>query len=222
MAADEDRKMLSRFVYDEIRARILDGRLVAGEPVRERELATELAVSRVPIREAMPWLELSGLVVLSPRRPAVVTTITRRDVDELYDIRSALEPLVARRAAAQVAGGADPTALTTIVAEAASALVRDDLLAVHRANGRIHGAIESLADNRLFVSTMGPLNERSNRLNVANIHSDPTRRHTEHVALAEAITHGDTELASSIAHAHVEWGRARTIETLAQVPGFTH
>jgi DNA-binding GntR family transcriptional regulator len=213
-------KTLSRSVYEELRARILDGRLPAGEPIRERDLAAELSVSRVPIREALPWLELAGLVSLSPRRTAVVTRVTRRDVDELYDIRSALEPLVAGKAAAAVAAGGDVSPLTSVIAAAADALAAGDLQLFHVESGRVHGAIEALSGNRLFVSTMGPLNERSNRLNVANIPTDPHIRHDEHARLAAAIAAGDIRLSESIAHAHVEWGRRRTIGVLAGVPGF--
>lgn len=214
-------KTMSQSVYEELRHRILDGRLPAGEPIRERDLAAELAVSRVPIREALPWLELAGLVTVRPRSTAVVTIITRRDVDELYDIRSALEPLVARTAAEAVSRGADSSALTAVVDAATAALAAGDLEAFHSESGRIHGAIEAIAGNRLLVTTMQPLDERSNRLNIANIRSEPEVRHDEHVRLSEAVSAGDAALASSIAYAHVEWGRRRTIATLAEVPGFT-
>lgn len=211
---------LSRRVFDEIRARILDGRIPAGEPLRERDLSAELDVSRVPIREALPMLEAAGLVALSPRRPAVVTMVTRSGVDELYDLRSALEPLAARKAASAVAVGADVSALVGAVTRAGDALDAGDLPSFHRESGGIHAAIESLADNRLFVVIMEPLRERSNRLNVANMERDPSVRHNEHVSLVDAIAEGNSELAAAVAYSHVEWGRQRTFETLSSVPGF--
>lgn len=211
---------LSRRVFDEIRARILDGRIPAGEPLRERDLGSELDVSRVPIREALPMLEAAGLVTLSPRRPAVVTMVTRSGVDELYDIRSALEPLVARMAASAVLAGADASPLVDAVNRAGAALDAGDLMSFHVASGGVHAGIEALADNKLFVVIMEPLRERSNRLNVANIERDPSKRHGEHVALVDAIAEGDAELAGAVAYSHVEWGRRRTFETLSSVPGF--
>ena len=213
-------RTLSQAVYEELRARILDGRLPAGEPIRERDLAAELQVSRVPIREALGPLELAGLISVSPRRTAVVTTVTRRDVDELYDIRSALEPLVARTAAAAIRTGEDPTPLLAVVEAAGAALDAGDLASFHLESGRVHGAIEALAGNRLFITTMGPLNERSNRLNVANAKSEPDIRHDEHVRLVDAVATGNVRLAESAAHSHVEWGRRRTLATLSSVPGF--
>lgn len=211
---------LSRRVFDEIRARILDGRIPAGEPLRERDLSAELDVSRVPIREALPMLEAAGLVTLSPRRPAVVTMVTRSGVDELYDIRSALEPLVARKAAAAVSAGADPSSLVGAVSRAGEALAAGNLELFHHASGGVHSGIEALSDNKLFVVIMEPLRERSNRLNVANIERDPSKRHGEHVSLVNAIAEGNIELAAAVAYSHVEWGRQRTFETLSSVPGF--
>ncbi|OZF48839.1 hypothetical protein CH293_18220 [Rhodococcus sp. 14-2470-1b] len=211
---------LSRRVFDEIRARILDGRIPAGEPLRERDLSAELDVSRVPIREALPMLEAAGLVALSPRRPAVVTMVTRSGVNELYDLRSALEPLAARKAASAVAVGADASALVDAVTRAGDALHAGDLPSFHRESGGVHATIESLADNRLFVVIMEPLRERSNRLNVANMERDPSIRHREHVSLVDAIAEGNPELAAAVAYSHVEWGRQRTFETLSSVPGF--
>lgn len=214
------RPSLSRRVFEDIRARILDGRLPAGEPLPERDLSAELDVSRVPIREALPLLEAAGLVMLSPRRPAVVTMVTRSGVDELYDIRSALEPLVARKAASAVASGAAASALVEAVTRAGEALQSGDLALFHQASGKVHAEIEALSDNRLFVVIMEPLRERSNRLNVANMQRDPSKRHAEHVALVDAIADGATELAAAVAYSHVEWGRQRTFETLSSVPGF--
>lgn len=190
MASTEGRESLSRSVFDAIRTRILDGRLRPGETLSERNLGTELQVSRVPIREALPLLEAAGLVTLSPRRPAVVTGVTRSSVDELYDIRSALEPLVARRAASAVAAGADSSSLVDAVSRAGAALDRGDLLEFHHASSGVHSGIEALSANRLFPVIMEPLRERSNRLNMANLERDPSLRHGEHVSLVDAIAKG--------------------------------
>ncbi|MFZ3393144.1 GntR family transcriptional regulator [Rhodococcus sp. 7Tela_A2] len=220
MTAMNGHSNLSRWVFEEIRDRINDGRLAAGESLSERDLGAELQVSRVPIREALPMLEAAGLVSLSPRRPAVVTRVSRSGVNQLYDIRSALEPLAARRAAAAVASGKSPERLSAALRAAAGALASGALGDFHTQSGAVHAEIEQLCENDLLGVLMDPLRERSTRLNVANIHQDPQARHAEHVSLVEAIVQGDIELASSLAHAHVEWGRRRTFETLSSVPGF--
>ena len=211
---------LVSWVYGELRARILDGQLEAGSVVRERELCAELDVSRVPIREALPRLEAAGLVLLQPRRPAVVTAVTRSGVDELYDIRAVLEPLAAAKAGDAVRAGADPHALIEVVDRAGAALERHDMEGFHRASGEVHAAVEGLAGGALYPAVMDPLRERSNRLNVANMAAHPAERHREHLQLVEAIVHGRPEVARAIAFTHVEFGRMRVLETLHSVPGY--
>ncbi len=211
---------LSRYVLDELRARINDGRLPVGTALNEREIAAELDVSRVPIREALPLLEAAGLVTLAPRRPAVVTPVTRTGVDELYDLRAVLEPFAAKGAAAAVAAGADPTELERNLALANTAVQQQDWAAFHVHSGEVHREIERLADNTLFGTLMDPLRARTDRLNVANIRTSPTARHDEHGALGRAIAQGQAEGAAAVAVAHVEWGRHRILETLASVPGY--
>ena len=73
---------LSVKIYEELRERIIEGTLAAGERIRERELAAEFNVSRIPIREAMPRLEAEGFIKTLPRRGAVVTEMTLNDVEE--------------------------------------------------------------------------------------------------------------------------------------------
>lgn len=211
---------LSQYVFDELRTRILDGRLPAGTPLSEREIGADLQVSRVPIREAMPQLEAAGLVTIAPRRPAVVTPVTRTSVDELYALRSALEPFAARTAAAAVAGGAAPDSLLEALDRAESAVQREDWEQFHRHSGQVHLQIEQLGANSLLLTVMEPLRSRTDRLNVANIHTDPVARHREHVSLVQAIAQGDAELASAVAFSHVQWGRERILQTLERVPGY--
>ena len=86
---------LSAKIYEALRERIIEGALRPGERIRERELAEELNVSRIPIREAMPRLEAEGFIRTLPRRGAVVTEMTIGDVEELFVVRSSLEVLAA-------------------------------------------------------------------------------------------------------------------------------
>lgn len=85
-------------MLERIRASILDGKLPAGAKLIESELAEQFGTSRGPIREALRELAREGLVLELPRRGAVVSTLTARDLSEVYAVREALE-LGATRAA---------------------------------------------------------------------------------------------------------------------------
>jgi DNA-binding GntR family transcriptional regulator len=71
---NDESKALSQFVYERLREGIISGRYAAGEPLRERDIASEFNVSRIPIRTALPRLEVGGFVRVLPRRTAVSRT----------------------------------------------------------------------------------------------------------------------------------------------------
>src|SRR4051794_32497217 len=89
-------------VVERLRQTILEGHVAPGEPLREEHLAAALEVSRGPVREALLQLEREGLVVRRPHRGAVVARLSRRDLEEVFSLRLALERLgfqwAARRA----------------------------------------------------------------------------------------------------------------------------
>ena len=93
---------LRRAVYDEVQRRIVDGRLQQGQRIFEDQLAQELDVSRNPVREALQALQSEGFVELEPRRGARVAVITAERANELFELREALEGMVARFDAAVV------------------------------------------------------------------------------------------------------------------------
>ena len=87
---------------DVIREWIFEGRLDAGERLKEEELAREIGISRTPIREALFVLQAEGLVELIPNRGAVVRGYDVGDLESLYSLRAVLEGFAARRAAERI------------------------------------------------------------------------------------------------------------------------
>ena len=77
---------------------ILNGRLRGGDALREDRLKEEFGISRTPLREAFRILENEGLIEILPRRGAYVKRITRKDIEENFPVRAALEGLAARLA----------------------------------------------------------------------------------------------------------------------------
>jgi len=85
-----------------IQARILSGEIPSHSRLRQASLAAEFGVSRTPVREALRKLQSLGIVVLEPRRGAVVRGISAREVREAYLVRAELEGLAAELATAHV------------------------------------------------------------------------------------------------------------------------
>lgn len=88
-----EREMLHNQVCSVLRKAILKSELKAGEKLVQAELADKIGVSRMPIREALRTLELEGLVTIEPHKGAVVKSISKKDIEELYELRVILEPL---------------------------------------------------------------------------------------------------------------------------------
>ena len=86
------------YIADALRNAILQGRYKANQPLRQDQLADELGVSKVPVREALVQLKAEGLVTFMPNRGAVVTELSAGEVDEIFTMRIALETKALERA----------------------------------------------------------------------------------------------------------------------------
>lgn len=98
----EEKSSLGSHVFHTIREDILAGKYAPNEELREKTIGDELGVSRTPVREALRQLELEGLVSIVPNRGAYVVGITRKDMQDIYAIRSRLEGLCAGWAAEHI------------------------------------------------------------------------------------------------------------------------
>lgn len=83
---------LSERVADVIRSAIISGQLAPGAPIRDRQVAEELGVSRTPVRDALYRLHSEGLAEIKGRTGWAVTDFTAQDVHELFQLRMLLEP----------------------------------------------------------------------------------------------------------------------------------
>jgi DNA-binding GntR family transcriptional regulator len=92
-------KTMTEYAYEEIKNNILAGIYKPGEKLTETSLANELEVSRTPIRDALLRLGADGLVSITPHKGIMVTKLTKKDVQDYYQIRTVLEGLAAKLAA---------------------------------------------------------------------------------------------------------------------------
>lgn len=98
----EDNHSLGQRVFHRIREDILSGKYKKNEELKEKTLGEELGVSRTPVREALRQLELEGLVTIISNKGAYVVGFSVEDIQDIYEMRSVLEGLCARRAASRV------------------------------------------------------------------------------------------------------------------------
>lgn len=199
-------------VRDELRARIADGRIEPGQRLYEKAIGEELGVSRIPVREAIRMLESEGMVSVLPRRGGVlVRRLGREDVENLFDVREALEGLAARRAAER----ADPAgldALGRLLDTARRALAAGEAEAVDAAHAAFHEQVHRLGRNPLVGEVLGPLTGRLRRLFRQNVEHE--RVLADHERLHRALVDRDPDLAAAVALEHIRASRRMALQVL--------
>lgn len=202
---------LRDLVCDGLRERIVTGRLRPGDRLVERELAAEFGVSRVPVREAIRMLLGEGLLqTVSPRR-IVVRELTRRDVENLFDMREALEVLAVRRAA-EHRTDIEVRTLSRLLVASRTAAAAGDPERLARADAAFHARIVRMSRNELLVDTLDTLEGRLRWL-LRQV-EEPGPRGEGQRLLYEAIGAGDAEGAARIALARVRSSRRVALRAL--------
>lgn len=93
---------LAEEIENILRQRILTGRYGIGERIKENQVAEELKVSRTPIREAFKQLEKEGLIQSIPNRGSFAMGFTKQDIQDIYEVRAAVEMLAVERAVSRI------------------------------------------------------------------------------------------------------------------------
>lgn len=94
-------RSLQQQIHDRLLGRILRGDLEPGERISPPEIAAAMGVSITPVRDAVNQMAAEGLVTVTPRRGTIVSPVSVRDIEELYEIRLMIEPRAAKLAASR-------------------------------------------------------------------------------------------------------------------------
>jgi DNA-binding GntR family transcriptional regulator len=154
---------LTQVVANQLRDMIVEDKLKPGEWIREQDLATQLKVSRTPLREALKLLDLEGLIRLYPNRGAVVTELTVDDVKQKLEVLAALESL-AGRLACQMATEEEIAEIQALHYEMCAAFSRKNRLEYFKLNQQIHTAIVATTGNKTLIETHNRINAQLYRV----------------------------------------------------------
>lgn len=198
---------------DELRERIIDSVLPPGERLVERDIAEQLGVSRIVVREAIQQLAGEGLVTVLPRRGTLVSVLDVESAEHLFEVRLALEPLAAG-AAARRRTDADLQRMEDLVAEAKAAVRRKDPRAAARLNIDIHEAIVDAAYNPILATMTRSVSGQVLRMfRIAQAVDAHALQH-EHTELLDLIRSRSAAKAERLMRAHVVATRETTLEQL--------
>lgn len=192
--------------------RMLRGDLRPGQWVRQDELAEQLGVSKIPVREALHRLAAVGLLRFELNRGVVVPSLSSEEGDEIFGLRMAIEPLLLRQSIARM----------TIVdlAEAELALAGEGM-SVTEANWAFHAALyrasgwsRGFTMAEILNAAVAPYVLLYTRELGGGSHSDE-----QHAALLDHSRKGRTEAACKVLVAHLNDAAATLTEFLTHIPG---
>ncbi|MFD3660023.1 GntR family transcriptional regulator [Streptomyces sp. NPDC058659] len=209
---------LSARAREAVLQRIVDRRYAQGARLVEREVAEELGMSRVPVREALRALVAEGLLELLPHSGVRVRRLERVDVDHLYEVWEPLAVQASRLAARALAAGptegrtAGLAALEATLRQAESAAAAGEGTREVAAHTAFHEGIVELAGNPLLARTMEQLSWQLRLL--FGLREEPAHMRAQHAEMFRHIAAGDAEAAAASTLLHVRDSRAVAARSL--------
>jgi DNA-binding GntR family transcriptional regulator len=188
---------LKEAVMATVRDRIFAGELKPGQKVDQDELAQQLRVSKIPVREALITLESAGLVVNLPRRGAYVAELTRDDINDTFHLFGAVSAIAARRAATSMSDQ-DIADLESLLGMMRSAR---DMAEFAPLNNAFHARIHK-AGSRRMRSILRSLSDGIPSKFFESAHGWHAKSDAEHAAIVKAIRAHDPQSAHDRTLAH--------------------
>ncbi len=197
-----------------VREMILSGSMRSGERLNEVALAQSLGISRGPLREAIQRLVAQGLLRVVSHRGTFVRTFERREVEELYDLRTALEMYVVRLVCAR-ASDEDIEALYSLVGEA-EATISSGQDAGYPSDPDLHSRLVELSGNAVVAKAMTDVQRQIALARWASATNPARAREAllEHQDLLVAIVARDEDAAALMMRRHLGEARRSALEAL--------
>lgn len=183
---------------------IVTGALAPGSTHLEVEVAEMLNMSRTPVHEAAVMLESHGLVELRARRGILVRPLSARDMAEIYEILTELEPLAAYKLAEAHPGAAVLAPLATELDTMEVCLQAEDRMGWAQADDRFHALLVRLAGNRRLEEVVSRYSAQVHRarLLTLTLRPLPSASNRDHRDLLDAIAAADAKAAQQIHRRH--------------------
>ena len=192
-------------VFNTLRKAILRGELKPGERLMEIQLANKLGVSRTPIREAIRKLELEGLVLMIPRKGAEVAQITEKNMQDVLEVRKALEELSVQLACERITPE-QVEEMKMAAEDFRKVLKSGDVTKIAEADVKFHDIIFAATNNQRLITLLNNLREQMYRFRVEYLkqkecYPQLLEEHDKQIAL---ISGGEVEEACELMGCHID------------------
>jgi DNA-binding GntR family transcriptional regulator len=202
-------------VYRTLKEKILNNQLRPAQRITEIQVAEDLGVSRTPAREALRKLEQEGWLTLIPHQGYYIRAFSTREVDEIYELRVAVERHTARLAAERA-----PHASLTTLADQWTAIGAQgaDPLSWLEADESFHQTVAEATHNRELVAILQRINERIRIIRRIDFTRPERAALTvkEHMEILERIQAGKADAAADRMEKHISSSK-ESVKALAQI-----
>jgi DNA-binding GntR family transcriptional regulator len=191
--------------YQRIKALILSGRLDGGDMLDIDWLTSGLGISRTPLREALLMLEQEGLIETIPYKGTFVANVSKKDVEEIYQVREALEAL-AVRLATPVIPDEELEKMQALFASAGNEIERGDFEHYFQSDTQFHDLIIRHCSNTVLEQVLGILTDRVYRVRVFSRNRSGyhmKQSFQEHCLILGAIMERDAAKAERLMAEHI-------------------
>ncbi|HIC64578.1 MAG: GntR family transcriptional regulator [Paracoccus sp. (in: a-proteobacteria)] len=199
-------------VYDALYERVIDLTLPPGARLSEAEVATQMGVSRQPVRDAFYRLSQMGFILIRPQRATVVTQISEQAIRQAHFIRNALEIATAREAALRLTPD-QHRALDDLIARQDAAIAADDRSGFHALDDRFHHDICAFIGREVVWTLIKENKGHMDRARYLSLSYNAQNAMQEHRVILRALRDRDPDAAAAAVTDHL----SRINETLERL-----
>jgi DNA-binding GntR family transcriptional regulator len=191
--------------YEAIRQSILSGQWLVGELYNEKAIAADLGISRTPVREALLELASQDLIIFMPRRGLMLNRFTRSDVDEIFELRKAIE-LASVEKIANTSPMPDLLSIEESLLNQRKAVKQKDYIAFMDADRIFHTNFSTLTGNRRIISILENIRDMIHLMgvNALSLKGRAVKVIEEHQVIFKTVKEGNAEEACRVMAYHLD------------------
>jgi len=212
----KNHKPLKERVYKLLKESILNGDLEPGQKLSQDWLAEQMKVSRMPIRQAIERLRTEGLIENIPYKESKVANLSRRDIEETYDVRALLESYAARLSVGKIRA-IDLNELTAINKKMEESFFEKDYRKLNFNNRKFHLTIYKRSGNIRLYNIIDNLWDNFPKGVFWNFSERVENSIIEHQKIIEAIKKKDKQFTEKMIFQHIENTKNRLLKIIDQM-----
>jgi DNA-binding GntR family transcriptional regulator len=210
----EQPESLAKMAYESIRSSILSAQWKIGELYNEKAIAADLGISRTPVREALLELASQDLIIFLPRRGLMVNRFNRRDVDEIFELRKAIE-LAAIEKITNTSPPLDLFQIEESLFKLRKAAKEKNYLAFMEADRLFHTSFSELTNNRRLIAIVENLRDMIHLMGykALSLEGRAIEVIKEHQKIFEAVQKGRSDDARQALAYHLDQSKGAVEES---------